>query len=155
MLTKWSVLLCLALAVSSCDQPLAPSYTPSGSVVTPFVPEPPIAPTQAPVVPGVVPPAGTYGFIDTGLNVLPYTRASRFVLGDDGRFELRYEGIGHYRGAYAYSRETDSITFRWEGWSVAGPWGATGSIKDDVLTVSFNIIMQLSDFEDASYKRIP
>jgi hypothetical protein len=47
------------------------------------------------------------------------------------------------------------ITFEWEGWSVAGPWGATGTITDGVLTVKYNLIMQLSDFEDAAYRLTP
>jgi hypothetical protein len=46
------------------------------------------------------------------------------------------------------------ITFAWEGWSVAGPWGATGSITDDSLSVRYNVIMQLSDFEDGVYLRV-
>jgi hypothetical protein len=106
-------------------------------------------------VPGVVAPGGTYVFIDTGRKVTPYTGASRFVLGDDRRFALQYEGLSDYRGTYTYSPTTNTVTFAWEGSSVAGPWGATGSIKDDVLTVSFNLVMLLSDFEDASYRRVP
>jgi hypothetical protein len=47
------------------------------------------------------------------------------------------------------------ITFDWEGWSAAGPWGATGSIRGDSLTVEFNLIMQLTDFEDAVYALVP
>ena len=27
------------------------------------------------------------------------------------------------------------MTFEWEGWSVAGPWGASGTLKGDALTV--------------------
>lgn len=155
MQRRWSALLCLAFGVSACDQPVSPSYTPPPSVVTPPTPVPPAVPAQPPVVPGVAPPGGTYEFIDTGLKVMNYTRASRFVLGDDGRFELQYDGIGKYRGTYTFSQTTNSLSFSWEGWSAAGAWGATGSIKDDVLTVRFNIIMQLSDFEDASYRRVP
>jgi hypothetical protein len=47
------------------------------------------------------------------------------------------------------------ITFDWEGWSAAGPWGATGSIRGDSLTVEYNLIMQLTDFEDAVYALVP
>jgi hypothetical protein len=144
--------VCLALAVSACEQPVSPLRTPSPSV---DVAPPPVTPAQPPIVPGVVAPGGTYEFIDTGRKVMNYTRGSRFVLGDDGRFELQYEGLGQYRGTYTYSQDANSLTFSWEGWSVAGPWGASGTIKDDVLAVSFNIIMQLSDFEDASYRRVP
>ena len=41
------------------------------------------------------------------------------------------------------------IKFEWEGWSVAGPWGATGTLKGDSLTVHYNEIMRHTDFEDA------
>jgi hypothetical protein len=47
------------------------------------------------------------------------------------------------------------ITFEWEGWSVAGPWGATATISDDSLSVEYNLIMQLTDFEDAVYVLVP
>ena len=54
-----------------------------------------------------------------------------------------------YRGAYT---ATDSeIVFHWEGWSVAGPWEATGTLTVDMLTVKYNLIMQMTDFEDAVY----
>ena len=45
--------------------------------------------------------------------------------------------------------------FEWEGWNVAGPWGATGTLKGDSLTVQYNEIMQHTDFEDALYVLIP
>ena len=54
-----------------------------------------------------------------------------------------------YRGGYSESNGV--ITFQWEGWSIAGAWGATGTLKDGSLTVQYNIIMMLSDFEDAVY----
>ena len=81
--------------------------------------------------------------------------ASRYVLYDDGTFALQYSSARYpffeYRGTY---KEANSlVTFEWEGWSVAGPWGATGSLSDDSLSVRYNIIMQLSDFEDGVYLR--
>ena len=54
-----------------------------------------------------------------------------------------------YRGEYTESNGV--ITFQWEGWSIAGAWGATGTVNDGSLTVQYNLIMQLSDFEDAVY----
>ena len=75
---------------------------------------------------------------------------SRFVLYDDGAFVLRYQGLGlEYRGGYTESNGV--IVFDWEGWSSAGAWGATGTLKGDTLTVRYNTIMALTDFEDASY----
>jgi hypothetical protein len=142
--------LVLAGLISACSSsPVSPLPA------TPSVTLPP-APAPSPVVPGSAAPAGTYVFSDTGLPVAFYTRESRFVLGDDGRFALQYTGLGkEYRGTYIRSESTGLITFVWEGSSAAGPWEATGSLKDDVLTVFFNIIMQLSDFESANYRRAP
>lgn len=76
-------------------------------------------------------------------------KQSRFVLYDDGAFVLQYP-TGEYRGGY--TETNGAITFGWEGWSVAGPWGATGRIEDGLLTVNYNLIMQLTDFEDAIYR---
>jgi hypothetical protein len=78
-------------------------------------------------------------------------RASRFLLYDDCTFVLQYSGGPDYRGTYT---ELDGVlTFAWEGWSMAGPWGATGTITDDSLVVKFNILMMLSDFVDDVYMR--
>jgi hypothetical protein len=81
--------------------------------------------------------------------------ASRYVLYDDKTFALQYSswrwGVFEYRGWYS---EVDSlVTFTWEGWSTAGPWGATGTLIGDSLAVKYNIIMALSDFEDGLYVR--
>ena len=57
---------------------------------------------------------------------------------------------GSYRGRYEQT-ET-GVTFHWEGWSSAGPWGASASLGGDTLTVRYNLIMQLTDFEDAVYQ---
>jgi hypothetical protein len=43
------------------------------------------------------------------------------------------------------------INFDWDGWSAAGSWGETGSIDGTSLTFHYNLIMQLTDFEDAVY----
>jgi hypothetical protein len=142
------VVLALVTACSSANLPVAPIGTNNPVTSVP-------APTPTPIVPGLGAHAGTYVFMDTGVKVASWTQRSRFVLGDDGRFALQYEGIAEYRGTYSYSDATGTLTFEWEGWSTAGPWGATASVRDDVLTVSFNVVMQLSDFENARYRRVP
>jgi hypothetical protein len=48
-----------------------------------------------------------------------------------------------------------AITLEWEGWSVTGPWGATGTLNANSLTVQYNPIMQATDFEDAAYMLAP
>ena len=64
---------------------------------------------------------------------------------------LQYQSLGEvgYRGRYRDANGT--IKFEWEGWSVAGPWGATGTLKGESLTVQYNEIMHHTDFEDALY----
>jgi hypothetical protein len=80
---------------------------------------------------------------------------SRFVLYDNGAFVLQYSSLGEggYRGGYTDANGV--MTFEWEGWSVLGRWGASGSLTGDALTVQYNQIMQLTDFEDAVYVRTP
>jgi hypothetical protein len=86
--------------------------------------------------------------------VRDYTMESRFVLYDNGAFVLQYVGLGgQYRGGYTEANGV--ITFQWEGWSAAGAWGATGMIKGNSLTVQYNVIMELTDFEDAVYSLMP
>jgi hypothetical protein len=75
---------------------------------------------------------------------------SRYLLYDDGKFTLEYPHVS-YRGTYAEDGST--MIFSWEGWSTGGPWGATGTIDGDTLTVRYNLIMQMSDFEDGVYQR--
>jgi hypothetical protein len=139
------VLLCTACGGSS-------PTSPSGTIQPPTPP-----PTAAPSPPsGNFPPLSgpsrTFVFDrELSYSVRDYTRNSRFVLYDNGAFVLQYLGRGEYRGAYT---ETNGVvTFEWEGWSVAGAWGATGSISDDLLSVRYNLIMGLTDFEDAAYLR--
>ena len=123
--------------------PIAPTPLSRGAVV-PSSPAPP--PT---IVSG---PSRTFTFDhQLAYGVRDYTKQSRFILYDNGAFALEYVSLGlEYRGTYTDSNGV--VTFQWEGWSVAGPWGATGRLKDDSLTVQFNDIMQLSDFEDAIYR---
>ena len=68
---------------------------------------------------------------------------------------LQYPSLGEvwYRGGYKDANGV--IAFEWEGWSVAGAWGATGTLKGDSLTVQYNQIMQYTDFEDAVYVLMP
>jgi hypothetical protein len=102
-------------------------------------------------------PARIYVFAN-GLRdpVQPWTSRSRYVLYEDGTFALQYlnsRGPFEYHGTYT---EADAvITFRWEAnQGAAAPWRpAIGTLTDDVLTVRYDLIMQLDDFEDAVYVR--
>ncbi len=64
----------------------------------------------------------------------------------------RSRGSFEYPGRYTESDGT--ITFDWDGWSAAGPWGATATITAEVLTVRYNFIMEMTDFENAVYRRM-
>jgi hypothetical protein len=81
--------------------------------------------------------------------------ASRYVLYDDGTFALQYSSANfpffEYHGTY--SGNNGRIDFDWEGWSTTGPWGATGTLTEDSLSVKYNFIMLMSDFEDGAYVR--
>ncbi len=111
--------------------------------------------TPATTFPPLSGPSRTFVF-DRELSngVSDYTRKSRFVLYDNGAFVLQYTSLGDggYRGAYEDTNGV--ITLQWEGWSRAGPWGATGTLKGDLLTVQYNLVMQMTDFEDAVYVRM-
>jgi hypothetical protein len=125
------------------EQPTAPTAAP------PVTSPPPVSTSDA--FPPISGPARIFDYsAPVSRVVTSYTPRSRFVLYDDRRFALQYGSLGiEYRGTY---RESGSeMTFEWEGWSAAGPWGATGELSGDVLTVRYNLIMQLTDFEDAVY----
>jgi hypothetical protein len=120
---------------------------PTASSQSPAVPSPSASPpTNFPALSG---PSRTFAF-DHELTypVHDYTKRSRFVLYDNGAFALQYLD-GQYRGGYTESNGV--ITFQWEGWSSAGPWSATGTLRDGSMSVQYNLIMGLSDFEDAMY----
>ena len=137
------VMLCAACGGSS---PTSPSGTSQPPAAVPLVPT---GPASFPPVSGQ---ARIFVF-DRELSyaVQDYTRNSRFVLYASGGFVLQYAGRGEYLGRYTEANGV--VTFDWDGWSLAGPWGATGSLTDDSLTIRYNVIMQLTDFEDAVYVR--
>jgi len=133
-------LLAISMACSGVTPPTAPS-PPAEQLPTP-APTPP--PTHIPKFPAISQPARVY--IGT---------SSRYVLYDDGTFALQYSTarnpLFEYRGTY--SEADGHIDFSWEGWSAAGPWGASGTLTEDSLSVTYNLIMQLTDFEDEVYAR--
>jgi hypothetical protein len=131
----------------ACGRSIPTAPTPSGRGGA--VP-PPSAPTL-PNFPALSGPSRTFTF-DHELTYPPtaYTKQSHFVLYENGAFALKYVSLGlEYRGGYTESNGV--ITFEWEGWSGAGPWGASGTLKDGSLTVRFNAVMQMTDFEDGVY----
>ena len=66
---------------------------------------------------------------------------------------VQQAGLGFFEYRGHYSRADSSIVFSFDGWSIAGPWLATGIVRrDSSIVVRYNVIMQLSDFEDGVYK---
>jgi hypothetical protein len=103
-------------------------------------PPPPPSPTPTPQPPISFPPLSgpsrSFMFASELANpVSDNTKNSRFVLYDNGAFVLQYLSLGElgYRGGYKDANGV--ITFEWEGWSSAGPWGATGTLQGEFLTV--------------------
>lgn len=73
---------------------------------------------------------------------------SRFVLHDDGTFALQYSGVDiEDRGTY--KEANDVITF---DWGCCG-WVATGSLRNDSLSIRYSDNMLHSDFHDGVYIR--
>ena len=146
------VAVILVVLCSACG-----SSAPTSPTVIPQ-PQPVPTPTPTPSPPRTFPPLSgpsrTFVF-DHELTYLvrDYTKRSRIVLYDNGAFVLGYDGLGDYRGGYTESNGV--VSFDWEGWSVAGPWGASGTLEKRSLTIQFNFIMQLTDFEDAVYLLAP
>jgi len=106
-----------------------------------------------PGFPAVSRPARVYGVVEFG----PYAYhgsklASRYVLNDDGTFALQYSSANYpffeYRGTYR--EEAGLLRFEWRD----SRWDATGSLTADSLTVQYNFIMEMSDFEPGVYHRI-
>ena len=114
---------------------------------------------QTPNQPGFPPasgPARIFNFLNqSSYTVRGYTTRSRYLLYDNGAFGLQYSDNGGFEYRGRYKEVNGVITFEWEGWSTAGPWGANATLRDDTLTVGYNTIMMLSDFEDAVYLRKP
>ena len=147
-----AVLLMLAAACGGSGA-TSPSGTthPSGTTQPSVVTVPP-----RPTFPPLSGPSRTLVFDHALANhVSDYTIHSRFVLYDNGAFVLQFPTVAGdgYRGGY--TEVNGAITFEWEGWNVAGPWGATGTLNGNSLTVQYNPIMQGTDFEDAVYMLAP
>ena len=149
-------LLALVLLASAWADPATPTGPTTPIETIPARPTPPGA-TSASDFPPVSRPTRSYVFArELSLPVNEWTQSSRYVLYDDGTFALQYllsGGSFEYRGTYT---ETNALlTFHWQAnQNVPAPWyPATGTLIDDSLTVRYDFIMILDDFEDAVYVR--
>ena len=150
------VLLALSAACGSSvpTSPTGTSPSPNGTPLpglTPMMPTVTLPPIIFPPLSG---PARTFRFERADYRVAEYTQKSRFVLYDNGAFALQSEMSGGlYRGSY--TDENGVIDFAWDARSNIGTWRATGRLEGDSLNVQDNSVMQLNDFEDAEYTRMP
>ena len=145
--TRFAALLGLLTSSIACggSSPLPPT-----ALDSPSFPSPPVATRR-----NFPPPSGPSRIFaferEAAHRVTDYTRQSRFVLYANGAFALQYVSLGgEYRGAY--TEAGGLLTFEWEGWSTAGPWEAWGALRDGELSVRYNLVMQMTDFEDAVYR---
>lgn len=137
-----TVVALLFLAVA-CSRPTSPTRpTPPAGTISPT----PTGPVPVPDFPAITAPARVY----LAAHSLP--RPSRFLLYEDGRFALQY--TGNYESLGTYREAGGVITFSWETLGRTGPWGATGSLTGEDLTVHYNLDMQLSDFVDDVYTHV-
>jgi hypothetical protein len=136
----WSVLLSAVVLLGACARsPIAPSATVNAPVTPPAL---------API------PQGTRVFaspapVSASYRLSGWTLASRYLLYPDGTFDVPM-AASDYRGRYT-ERVDGSITFDFFGSSAAGPWQAVGTLSAEQLSIHYNVVMALSDFEDAVY----
>jgi len=149
------------LLVFSVSCTSATDATTSGEPPNQPPPVPPATPAPAPRFPDLSRPgviyAGDDGLYDVFVRMHGSRLASRYVLYDDHTFELQFSSARF--GFFAYTgrvAKADSrLTFDWDGWSAAGPWGASATVRGDSLDVEYNLVMQLTDFIDGVYVRVP
>ncbi len=155
-----AVLLLVTVGLSACGGGGSDVGPSTGAGVAPSVQAASAPQSSAPLAVAWPPVNGASREFDyssaVALPVRDYTRASRFVLYDNGTFMLQLVDpnstqILNYLGRYQEANGV--ITFDWDGSSKAGPWGATGTLSGKSLTIQYNLIMQLTDFEDAVYVR--
>lgn len=136
----------LTLACSACGDGTPVPPTASAAMATT-----PAAPAPTPTGPTFAGPARVFGNAQPlSYPISEWTRQSRYSLYANGSFTLLSAvGSGGYHGTY---EERDGIvTFHWDATSVIGAWGATGRLSGDRMTVRYNEVMLLTDFEDAVY----
>ena len=143
---RGAVVVLLVLSTACGDSvptsPTGTSPSPSGAPLPSVTP-----PTSFPPLTG---PSRTFIFERANYRVAEYTEKSRFVLYDNGAFALQ---LGtQLRGSFT-TQENGLLYFNFE--SNLGSWAATGKLEGDSLEVKYNTMMQLDDFEDAFYARMP
>ena len=154
--TRWLIITAATVSLSTaCKDSLPPTEPGSSQPPSPLT-DPPARwePFPQPARPGRV-----YRGDDSLYALFDFSHqgrlASRYVLYEDATFALQFFsprfGFFEYAGEYA---QVDSlIAFEFEGWSTAGPWEATGTLRGDSLIVEYNDAMSWSDFMNGAYVR--
>lgn len=154
---RCGVLVALTVLAAACGDtrsPIAPAPPPPAAQLTPTDPGPN---TFEPSFPSVPESARVYVAASWPYNPIHGSQlASRYVLYDDGSFALQYSSANYpffeYLGRY-FGADGD-FSFQFDAWNLAGPWEAAATVTEETLTVRYNIIMQLADFEDGVYLRM-
>src|SRR5687768_5385411 len=103
--------------------------------------------TVTPVEFRTVPRAANYARVSAPTTC--YGSCERFVLYVDGTFTLRYSHV-EFLGTFTRRDSTLTLMF-----SADAGWVATGFLRSDSLSVTYNARMSLSDFEDALFLLTP
>ena len=148
-IARGAIIVCVLMVGLGCgtERPTSPTPVPPATTVQP--------PPAAQPLPEVPVPAGSSRFDFASpltYNVRSYTTSSVFVLNPSGTFALHYPSLSTRAYVGTYQRDGDHISFRFSG---DGRWEADGTLGGDSLTVRYNFIMEMSDFENAIYKRVP
>ena len=154
-LARGALPLLLVAAATACSESTysESTYSPPAAV-TPT--SPPVAGAPPAPFPALSKPGTIYNELASAYSVARRSPTiSRYVLYDDGTHALQIANAPaamEFKGSW--TRTDSTVVFEWEGWSVAGPWGATATVRGNELVVRYNLIMLLSDFEDATYVRL-
>jgi hypothetical protein len=101
-------------------------------------------------------PASALTYNRANEHTIPSGARSRYVLYEDSSFALQYlQSSGFFEYTGRYSRASERIDFDFDGSGSAGPWQATGTIRGDSLVITYNLLMQLDDFENGVYVLAP
>ena len=142
-----TLLVLLVATVAACSEWIPTSVlAPADRPVTHFPPVP---------FPALSKPGTIYIESGASYSVARVPTVSRYVLYDDGTHALQIASSPkamEFTGRW--TRSDSTVVFEWDGWSTAGPWGATATVRGNELVVRYNLIMLLSDFEDATYVRL-
>jgi hypothetical protein len=113
-------------------------------------PRPPVQPPVTPVTPAL-PTAPEQATIFDRLFPATVGSESRYLLLPENRFRLEYIGtFGYLAFPGRYSAGGDSLVLEFDG---ASGWTARARVAGDTLSVSYNLVMQMSGFEDGTFLR--